>query len=91
MILILKWSPYFSMYQGGCGEASAWESVILESGTELSLNLNGVLIQCIREAVGRPQHGGPLLWRLGLSAASTYLKKRSSLAGKQHTVLCLQL
>ncbi len=50
----LKWSSYFSMYQGGCGEASAWKSVLLEEGTELSLNLNGVhTFQCIREAVGR--------------------------------------
>jgi hypothetical protein len=30
--------------QGGCGEASAWESVLLEAGTQLSLNLNGVLL-----------------------------------------------
>jgi Na+/glutamate symporter len=30
------------MYQGGCGEASAWGTVVMEAGTELSLNLNGV-------------------------------------------------
>jgi hypothetical protein len=75
------------MDQGGCGEASAWGTVVVEAGTELSLNLNGVLIQCIREAVGRPQHGELLSWRLGLSAASIYQKYRPSLAGKQHPLL----
>jgi hypothetical protein len=31
-----KWSPYFSIYQGGCGEASVWKSVPLDAGTVLS-------------------------------------------------------
>jgi hypothetical protein len=40
-----------SIYQWGCGEASDWESVLLEAGTELSLNLSSVhTFQ--REAVG---------------------------------------
>ncbi len=50
------------MYQGGCGEASAWKSVLLEAGTQLSLNLSGVhTFQFIREAVGRPQPGNLFL------------------------------
>ncbi len=60
------------MYQGGCGEASVWGTVVLEAGTELSLNLNGVhTFQCIREAVGRPQPGNMFLWRLELSFRKT--------------------
>jgi hypothetical protein len=54
------------MYQGGCREASAWESVLLEAGTELSFHT----FQCIREAVGRPQHGNLFFWRLELSLRS---------------------
>ncbi len=32
----LKWCSYFSMYQGGCGESSTYESVSLEAETGLS-------------------------------------------------------
>ncbi len=64
----LKWSPHFLMYQGGCGESSAWESGLLEAGIELSLKINGVLpFQCIREAVGSPQPGNLFFWRMELS------------------------
>jgi hypothetical protein len=40
----LKWSPYFSMYQAGCGEASAWESVLLEAGLSLNLKVHKIEI-----------------------------------------------
>jgi hypothetical protein len=56
------------MYQGGRGESSAWESVLLEAGIELSLNLNGVhTFQCIRESARSPQPGNLFFWRLELS------------------------